>query len=124
MQPYLVFLREVLAGLRPALADDAVVAIVLGDVEAERGRPAADGLAIGLADEAWESAARPEGYVLAGAVRDEIAAARKMTKLWGEEAGRATKADRILVLATSEAGRRRAVSAAAFPIDWSWPPRR
>ena len=38
-EPYLVFLREVLAGLRPALADDAVVALVLGDVEAERGRP-------------------------------------------------------------------------------------
>ncbi len=123
-EPYLVFLREVLAGLLPALADDAVVALVLGDVEAERGRAAADGLTIGLADEAWEGAARPEGYLLAGVARDEIGAARKMTKLWGEEAGRATKVDRILVLATSEAGRRRAVSGAAVPVDWSWPPRR
>ena len=123
-EPYLVFLREVLAGLRPALAEDAVVALVLGDVEAERGRAAADGLVIGLADEAWEGAARPEGYLLAGVARDEIAAPRKMTKLWGDEAGRATKVDRILVLATSEAGRRRAISGAALPIDWSWPPRR
>jgi hypothetical protein len=123
-EPYVVFLREVLAGLRPALADDAVIAVVLGDVEAERGRAAADGIAIGLADEAWEGAARPEGYLLAGVARDEIAAPRKMTKLWGEEAGRATKVDRILVLATSEAGRRRAVSGASLPIDWSWPPRR
>jgi site-specific DNA-methyltransferase (adenine-specific) len=123
-EPYAAFLREVLAGLRPALADDAVVALVLGDVEAERGRVAADGLAIGLADEAWESAARPEGYVLAGIARDEIAAPRKMTKLWGAEAGRATKVDRILVLATNEAGRRRAVSGASLPVDWSWPPRR
>jgi len=123
-EPYLVFLREVLAGMRPALAEDAVVAVVLGDVEAERGRAAADGLAIGLADEAWESAARPEGYLLAGVARDQIAAPRKMTKLWGEEAGRATKVDRILVLATSEAGRRRAIAAAAVPVDWGWPPRR
>jgi site-specific DNA-methyltransferase (adenine-specific) len=122
-EPYLAFLREVLVGLRPALADDAVVALVLGDVELERGRAAAGGLAIGLADEAWEGAARPEGYLLAGVVRDEIAAPRKMTKLWGEEAGRATRVERILVLATSEAGRRRAVAGAAMPVDWGWPPR-
>ncbi len=123
-EPYLVFLREVLAGLRPVLADDAVVALVLGDVEAERGRVAADGLAIGLADEAWEGAARPEGYLLAGVTRDEVAAPRKVTKLWGEKAGRATKVDRILVLATSEAGRRRAIAGAGVPVPWSWPPRR
>jgi hypothetical protein len=123
-EPYLVFLREVLAGLRPALADDAVVALVLGDVEAERGRPAADGLPIGLADETWEGAARPEGYLLAGVVGDEVAASRKMTRLWGDEAGRATRLDRILVLAPSEAGRRRAVAGAGLPVDWSWPPRR
>jgi len=123
-EPYLVFLREVLAGLRPALAEDGIVALVLGDVEAERGRAAADGLTIGLADEAWEGAARPEGYLLAGVARDEISAPRKMTKLWGDEAGRATKVDRILVLATSEAGRRRATAGATVPVDWSWPVRR
>ncbi|MFH1474426.1 MAG: DNA methyltransferase [Chloroflexota bacterium] len=123
-EPYLVFLREALAGLRPALADDAVVALVLGDIEAERGRAAADGLPIGLADEVWEGAARPEGYLLAGVVGDEVAASRKMTKLWGDEAGRATRLDRILVLAPTEAGRRRAVASAALPVDWIWPPRR
>ncbi len=123
-EPYLAFLRDVLDGLRPALAGDAVIALVLGDVEIERGRAAADGLAIGLADEAWEGAARPAGYVLAGVARDEIAAPRKMTRLWGSEAGQATKVDRILVLATSEVGRRRALAGASLPIDWTWPPRR
>ncbi len=121
-EPYLAFLRDVLAGLRPALADDAVVALVLGDIDAEHGRPAAGGQTIGLADETWEAAARPEGYLLAGVARDEVAAPRKMTKLWGDHAGRATKVDRILVLATSEAGRRRALSSAAIPVDWRWPP--
>ena len=46
-----------------------------------------------------------------------------MTKLWGVEAGRATKTDRILVLGASEAGRRRALAGAGLDIDWSWPPR-
>jgi len=118
---YLGFMREVLRGLRSALTDDAVVALVIGDVELDRGRPANGG--IGLAETVWELAAAPEGYRLAGIALDDVAAGRKMTKLWGDEAGQATKLDRILVLATSEAGRRRAINGAALPIDWDWPPR-
>jgi site-specific DNA-methyltransferase (adenine-specific) len=118
---YLVFMREVLRGLRSCLADDAVVALVIGDVELDRGRPAAGG--IGLAESVWEFAAAPEGYRLAGIALDDVAAGRKMTKIWGDEAGQATKLDRILVLATSEAGRRRAINGAGLPVDWEWPPR-
>ncbi len=117
---YLAFLQAVLADLRPALADDAVVALVVGDVEADRGRRLRNG--VGLAEQVWEAAARPEGYHLAGLVLDEIAAHRKMTKIWGDEAGRATPRDRLLVLAPTEAGRRRAVAAARLPVDWTWPP--
>ena len=120
-EPYLAFLREVLAGLRPALTDDAVVVLVIGDVETDRGRAISGG--IGLAERVWESAAAPEGYVLAGVALDDVAAGRKMTKLWGDEAGRATKIDRILVLGATEAGRRRALAAAALDVDWTWPPR-
>ena len=118
---YLVFMREVLRGLRSALADDAVVALVIGDVEMDRGRPANGG--IGLAEAVWELAAAPEGYRLAGVALDDVAAGRKMTKIWGDEAGQATKLDRILVLSTTEAGRRRALNSASLPIDWTWPPR-
>jgi hypothetical protein len=118
---YLVFMREVLRGLRTGLADDAVVAIVIGDVELDRGRPANGG--VGLAEAVWEFAAAPEGYRLTGIARDDVAAGRKMTKLWGDEAGQATKLERILMLSTGEAGRRRAVHGADLPIDWDWPPR-
>jgi hypothetical protein len=118
---YLAFMREVLSGLRTALTDDAVIAVVIGDVELDRGRPAAGG--IGLAESVWEMAAAPEGYRLAGIALDDVSAARKMTKLWGDEAGQATKLDRILVLSTSEIGRRRALNGAGLPIDWEWPPR-
>jgi site-specific DNA-methyltransferase (adenine-specific) len=120
-EPYLVFLREVLAGLRTTLTDDAIVVLVIGDVEFDRGRPIAG--AVGLAERVWEAAAAPEGYTLAGVALDDVAAHRKMTKLWGAEAGRATKTDRILVLGATEAGRRRALAGAATPVDWEWPPR-
>ena len=116
-EPYLAFLRDVLAGLRPILADDAVVVLVIGDVETDRGRRIKGG--VGLAERAWEQAAEPEGYRLAGVALDDVAALRKMTKLWGAEAGRATKTDRILVLGATEAGRRRALASASLDIDWT-----
>jgi DNA methylase len=120
-EPYLAFLRDVLAGLRPALTDDAVIVLVIGDVETDRGRRIRGG--VGLAERVWEQAAEPEGYRLAGVALDDVAAVRKMTKLWGDEAGRATKTDRILVLGATESGRRRALAAASLDIDWDWPPR-
>ena len=120
-EPYLEFLRDVLAGLRPVLADDAVVVLVIGDVETDRGRNIRGG--IGLAERAWETAAEPEGYRLAGVALDPVAPGRKMTKLWRNEAGRATKTDRILVLGATEAGRRRALAGASLDVDWTWPPR-
>jgi site-specific DNA-methyltransferase (adenine-specific) len=120
-EPYLAFMRDVLAGLRPALTDDAVVVLVVGDVETDRGRRIHGG--VGLAERVWEQAAEPEGYRLAGVALDDIAAVRKMTKLWGSEAGRATKTDRILVLGATEAGRRRAVASASIDVEWTWPPR-
>ncbi len=120
-EPYLAFLRDVLAGLRPMLADDAVVVLVIGDVETDRGRRITNG--VGLAERTFEQAAEPEGYRLAGVALDDVAAVRKMTKLWGDEAGRATKTDRILVLGATEAGRRRAIAGAIVDVDWTWPPR-
>ncbi|HEX7223835.1 MAG TPA: DNA methyltransferase [Candidatus Limnocylindrales bacterium] len=122
-EPYLAFLRDVLANLRPALTDDAVIVLVVGDVESDRGRPIAGDAGLRLAERVWESAAAPEGYRLAGVALDDVAAGRKMTKLWGAEAGRATKTDRILVLGATEAGRRRALAGASTPIDWTWPQR-
>ena len=119
--PYLMFMREVLHGLRPALTDDAIVVLVVGDVATDRGRPLDGG--IGLAERVWESAAAPEGYRLAGVTVDEVHAHRKMTQLWGDEAGRATQRDRILVMGASEPGRRRAIAGASLPVDWTWPPR-
>jgi site-specific DNA-methyltransferase (adenine-specific) len=121
-EPYLAFLREVLTDLRPAMTDDGIAALVIGDVERDRGKPSTTGL--GLAERVWEEAAYPAGFRLAGLVRDEVAANRKMTRLWGDEAGRATKTDRILVLGSTEAGRRRALAAATLPVDWTWPPTR
>jgi hypothetical protein len=119
--PYLEFLRTVLHDLRPMLTDDGIAVLVIGDVATDRGRPLAG--SHDLAERVWESAAAPEGYHLAGIAADDVHAHRKMTKLWGREAGRATQVDRIVILGAAEAGRRRALAAAHNPVDWTWPPR-
>lgn len=119
-QAWLRFVREVLADLLNVLSDDAIVVLVLGDVGSDGGHRLP--CEIDLASRAWEEAARPEGYRLAGIAVDQIAAHRKSTRIWGDEAGRATRTDRLLVLAPTELGRRRALAGASLPIDWTWPP--
>ncbi|MEA2622808.1 MAG: hypothetical protein QOH61_1718 [Chloroflexota bacterium] len=118
---YVRFIGEVLAGLRETLTDDAVVALVIGDVATDQGRLRRGDH--GLAAAVWEGAAEPLGFRIAGAMRDAVPANRKLTRLWGVEAGRATDTERILVLGATEIGRRRALASLGAPIDWAWPPR-
>lgn len=120
-EPYLEFMRSVLEDLRPAMTDDGIVVLVIGDVATDRGRPVMDGH--DLAERVWASAAAPAGFRLAGIAADDVHANRKMTRLWGAEAGRATQVDRIVLLGATEAGRRRALASAHLPVDWTWPPR-
>ncbi len=114
-------LRDVLASVRDALTDDAAVALVIGDVATDRGK--ARGGDHDLTTQIWETAAEPLGYRLAGVIADPVAANRKLTRLWGVEAGRATDTDRILLLGATELGRRRALASLGSPVDWAWPPR-
>lgn len=108
--------RTVLDDLRPVLADDAIVVLVLGTVERDRGRRLA--APVDLAASAWRDAAEPAGYRLAGVVDDPVDPMRKLTRMWGVEAGQATRGDRLLVIAPSDAGRRRAVAGLDTPVDW------
>lgn len=117
--PYGGWLREVLVSLRDILTDDAVVVLVLGDVATDRGRTRLTVAA--LAEQVWALAAEPAGYRLAGVWADHVAPGRKLTRMWGAEAGRATSTDRLLILGATEAGRRRALAGASTPVDWRRP---
>ncbi|MBA2644475.1 MAG: hypothetical protein H0U80_03420, partial [Solirubrobacterales bacterium] len=116
---YAHFMRTVLASLGGVLSDDAAVVLVVGDVSTDRGRPVAEQRS--LCRTVWEEAARPLGYRLAGVSADPVAAGRKVTRIWGPEAGRATDIDRILVIAPTELGRRRALAALRGPVAWDAP---
>jgi site-specific DNA-methyltransferase (adenine-specific) len=112
---------QLLRTLRDGLTDDAVVVLVLGDVGSERGKRRTSELE--LAQAAWELGAEPLGYRLAGVIADPVPSNRKLTRLWGAEAGRTTDVDQILVIAPTELGRRRGLVSLDAPVDWSWPRR-
>ena len=108
-------------GLRPVLADDAVVVLVIGDVETDRGRrdprrrrPRRAGLGAGR---------RAGGLSTRGRRARRRGRRPQDDQAVGRRGGRATKTDRILVLGATEAGRRRALAGAALDVDWAWPPR-
>ena len=121
-EPYLAFLRDVLAGLRPVLTDDAVVVLVIGDVETDRGRRIQGG--IGLAERAWEQAAEPEGYRLAGVALDDVAADPQDDQALGRR-GRPGDEDRPDPRPRRDRGRAAAARSPArgLDVDWTWPPR-
>ncbi|MEW6522942.1 MAG: DNA methyltransferase [Bacillota bacterium] len=88
---YLEFMAESLTTLYPLLADDGVVALVIGDVEKGKHR-------ITLAQEVWEHSAKPAGFRYLDCIVDSIELNYKVTKIWGDQRGRATDTDRVLLL--------------------------
>ena len=63
-EPWMAFMREVLADLRPALTDDGIAILVIGDVEMDRGKPSSSGHL--LAERVWEEAAYPRATASRG----------------------------------------------------------
>ena len=88
---YLQFLRESLVGVRPLLADRAVLAFAIGDVAQK------DGTSTNLADQVRKNVTEPLGFRTLHVQNDFIAENKKVTKIWGDTKGKATKVDRILV---------------------------
>lgn len=88
---YLSFVRESLEGLRPLLTNGAILAFAIGDVEEK------SGAVTNLAEEVRRNVTEPLGFATVGVQNDFIADNKKVTKIWGETKGRATKVDRILV---------------------------
>jgi site-specific DNA-methyltransferase (adenine-specific) len=107
---YLSFMSEVLQHLVGRLSPDGYLCLVIGDV--------ADGdKTIRLAEHVKECG---QGLALQHAVTlvDDLPHIHKVSRIWGERKGRATRTDRILVFAGSEARRLPPVP----QLDWQKAP--
>ena len=76
------------AVLRPG----GICVVVVGDVRRRGHSP------INLAQEAWTEIKARTNLKLVDVVEDELPSSRKVTKIWGDRRGEATKTDRVLVM--------------------------
>ena len=102
-------MREVLTDLRPALTDDGIAVLVIGDVEMDRGKPSTAGHA--LAERVWEEAAFPAGLP---ACRPRARRGRRQSQD-DPPVGRRTPAARRRPTASSSWARRRPAGAGRSP---------
>ncbi len=93
LSKYLDFISTVIERLGPAIRADGFLCLMIGDVRA-RGT----GETTNLAERVWEDAARPLGWTLRGVVDDRLPTKHKVSRIWKNERGRATKTDRVLIL--------------------------
>lgn len=91
-QRYLFFIRDALARCRSILRDDGVVCLVIGDVRHEN-------VNIRLGEVVANECTHETDLRLVGIVEDRFPVEHKVSRIWGSKKGRATKIDRILVLA-------------------------
>lgn len=108
---YLDFMSEVLANMKQTVADDGYLCLVIGDVRKGEKQ-------INLADEVWRQVAEPAGWRCHGIVADALPKGVKVSRIWKNNPGRATKVDRLLLLSPSDE-----VSLPDLPeVDWSVQP--
>jgi site-specific DNA-methyltransferase (adenine-specific) len=88
---YCEFLKRSLIEMAHVLRDDGLCVLTIGDVETNMHDRR-------LGTEAWNEIARDVPLTLAASITDEIDATIKVSRIWGETKGKATKVDRVLVL--------------------------
>jgi hypothetical protein len=93
---YVDFMRVAVRRARAVLRDDGFVCLVIGDVRQEDRE-------IRLAEVVAASCLQGTDLRVAAIVEDRLPVERKVSRIWGKTKGRATKADRILILAAARA---------------------
>jgi site-specific DNA-methyltransferase (adenine-specific) len=95
---YLDFMKRAIGRCREVLADDGFMCLVIGDV---RRKDHELNLAAAVAD----SCLYGSGLRVAAVINDKVPVLHKVSRIWKDRRGQATKTDRILVLAGPKAPR-------------------
>ena len=94
---YKTFMSDALTEMKRVLKSEGKAILVLGDVKNRK-----SGKIQNLAELVYQECAIPLGFKLVEAIaEDEISDNTKVSKIWGEKKGNATKIDRILILQKS-----------------------
>jgi len=104
LERYRTFMRSTLRNLETVVRSDGFVCLVIGDVR-RRDRNRRGTKHLDLASDVWEMVAEPAGWRLHGIVADHMPPSRKVSRIWKDNPGRATKTDRILILSRGDDAR-------------------
>ncbi len=109
MARYIEFMSAFLLQMREVVADDGYVCLVIGDVRRNDEH-------INLAKAVWELAAEPQGWYLHSIIADELPLGVKVSRIWKNNIGRATKTDRLLLMSPHKVSIPEAIT-----LDWDKP---
>jgi site-specific DNA-methyltransferase (adenine-specific) len=94
LEKYCTFMTSSLKEMKRVLKPGKKAVIVIGDV-----KDRTSDKIYNLAEIVWEQCAKPLGFELTEPIRaDIISDDTKVSKIWGDKKGNATKIDRILVI--------------------------
>ncbi|MDE1451890.1 hypothetical protein CHCC14820_1452 [Bacillus paralicheniformis] len=89
---YVNFMNDIIYQCSKVLCDAGVACFVIGDVAKPKKEP------LKLAEYVWEQVKEKTDLKLFGIVEDHLPSKDKVTRIWGNTQGNATKIDRILIL--------------------------
>lgn len=94
LSKYKEFMAKAFAECWRVLDDEGTCVFIIGDVKDKKSEEA-----FNLASFIWEEVAKPAGFFLKKPIiEDRINDEKKVSKIWGNTRGRATKIDRVLIL--------------------------
>lgn len=108
LDAYAGFMTTAIERFRAVLRDDGYLCLVIGDVRRSSGD-------LNLAQAVAERCVGGTDLRIAALIEDQLPIAHKVSRIWKERHGRATKTDRILILAGPKAERLPRVPT----IDWT-----
>ena len=113
LKRYLDFMQVTLKRLHEAVRDNGYLCLMIGDV-----RKPSNGEVTNLAQRVWEDVAVNLGWQQVAIVADRLPTEHKVSRIWKNNRGHATKTDRILILSRRERLKDLPVLG---PIHWSSP---
>ena len=97
LSKYIDFMRRAINRFQKVMSDHGRICLVIGDVH----RPNND---INLAQAVADSCVDGTGLRVTGIIEDKLPTRHKVSRIWKERKGYATKVDRILILSGPKAG--------------------
>lgn len=99
LSKYIEFIQKVCSNLNQVVTADGYICFIIGDVYQKQNGVK---IPINLAETVWQQAIKPLGWHLHKIIADEIPKGQKVSRIWKNNSGQATKIDRLIILSPNK----------------------